>query len=58
MKSKKLITFEELCYEFGISKDTMWRKLKPLKKFLSVNNQRKRFYTQTEIDFILKNIKL
>jgi len=53
------ITYKELYNFLGISKDTLRRRLVPLRPFLDRNDSgNKRFYSETEWQFILKNIRL
>lgn len=45
---RKLITFAELAEDIGVSKQTLWRKLRPHRDLFSNNGERKRYYDRKE----------
>lgn len=57
-KQKKLYTFQEIANELGVHRQTLWRKTRHLKPFLSQKGQRKRFYTQEEKELLESNMYL
>lgn len=45
-------TPKEIADQFGISVSTLERRIQPFKPLFMVNGKRKRFYSQSEVDFI------
>lgn len=52
-----LKTFAEIAVQLNISKQTLWKKIKPIRHKLKQNGSRKRLYSPSEVKTVLNHVK-